>query len=261
MPDVQFVGAAWIPPLERRSVREGVRAMAPVSVAIGVWGVVTGVALVKGGLGVAASLLMTVTVYAGSAQLATLPLLVAGTPWPVVWATAALVNVRFMIFAAASRRSFLGLPFRQRLLAGYLNGDLGFALFSQRYGDTPCAPAPQQHGYFYGIAVMNWAVWEVSSVVGILLGGLAPTDWGLGLAASLALVAVLVPMVRDRPALAGVAVAVGVSLLTARWPMRLGLLVAVLAGVTVAIVLEGPSADESTADRPAPSGSPAGTRS
>lgn len=39
------------------------------------------------------------------------------------------VNLRFVIFSAASRSYFITLPWRQRLLAGNLNGDLGFALF------------------------------------------------------------------------------------------------------------------------------------
>ena len=237
-PRAVWRGNGWIPALDRDSVREGVRAMAPVSVAIAVWGVVTGVALVNAGLGTGASLLMTATVYAGSAQLATLPLLVVGTPLPIVWATAMLVNLRFVIFAAASRRSFVGLPFRQRLLAGYLNGDLGFALYSQRFSDATEFGTPQQYGFFYGCGVMNWLVWQVSSVIGVCVGSLAPTEWGLELAATMALVAVLVPMVAKIPAVAGIAVTGVASLLTVGWPMRLGLIVSVFAGVAAALGTE-----------------------
>ena len=42
-------------------------------------GLVTGVAMVKGGLSVPLALLMSLAVYSGAAQLATLPLIVAGT--------------------------------------------------------------------------------------------------------------------------------------------------------------------------------------
>lgn len=237
-PRAVWRGNGWIPALDRDGLREGVRAMAPVSVAIAVWGVVTGVALVNAGLGTGASLLMTATVYAGSAQLATLPLLVVGTPLPIVWATAMLVNLRFVIFAAASRRSFVGLPFRQRLLAGYLNGDLGFALYSQRFSDATEFGTPQQYGFFYGCGVMNWLVWQVSSVIGIFVGSLAPTEWGLELAATMALVAVLVPMVAKIPAVTGIAVTGVASLLTVGWPMRLGLIVSVFAGVAAALGTE-----------------------
>jgi predicted branched-subunit amino acid permease len=237
----------WVAPIDPLAYREGVRAMAPFTVAIVVWGFVTGVAMVNYGMPVAIGLLMTVTVYAGSAQLAVLPLLAVGAPLPIVWATALVVNLRFVIFAATSRPAFVGLTLRQRLLAGYVNGDLGFAMFSLRFRDDPVRGSPEQWGYFYGGALLNWAAWQVSSIAGLLLGGLAPTDWGLELAAYLALVAVLVPMATKLPAATGVIVAVVLSLVTVGMPLRLGLLVSVAAGVSVAMVAERWQADRRAA--------------
>jgi predicted branched-subunit amino acid permease len=224
--------------MDRSSFREGVKVMTPLALAIGVWGVVTGVALVNAGMPVWIGVLMTITVFAGSAQLAALPLLALGTPLPVVWATALVVNLRFVIFAASSRSVFLGRPMKQRILAGYVNGDLGFALFSLRFADDVERGNPEQWGYFYGLGFMNWIVWQVSSIAGLLLGGLAPTEWGLELAAYLALVAVLVPLAAKLPAVAGVVTAVVLSLVTVGWPMRSGLLVAVGGGVVVALAAE-----------------------
>ncbi len=229
---------SWVAPIDPRAFREGLRVMLPLSVAIAVWGLVTGVAMVNSGMPVWLGVLMTVTVYAGSAQLSALPLLALGTPLVVVWATALVVNLRFVIFAASSRAGFVGLPLRQRALAGYVNGDLGFGLFSLRFADDPRRGTPEQWGYFYGVAAANWVVWQISSMVGLLVGGLAPSAWGLELAAYLALLAVLVPLAARLPAVAGVAVAVVLSLLTVSWPMRSGLLVAVAGGVVVAMGAE-----------------------
>ena len=227
-----------LPPLDRTAYREGVKAMTPLAAAVAVWGVVTGVAMVNAGLTIPAALLMTFTVFAGSAQLAVMPLLATGAPLPIVWVTALLVNLRFVIFAAASRRSFMHLPWRQRLLASYLNGDLGFALFSRRFAGADQHGNPEQWGYFYGVAFVNWGVWQAGSVVGFLIGGLLPTDWGFELAAYLALMAVLIPMVQRFPAIAGVVSTAAVAVLAVRLPLRLGLLLAVLVGVTVALVGE-----------------------
>ena len=212
--------------------------MAPAGIAIAAWGLVTGVAMVKGGLSVPMALAMTIVVFAGSAQLAVLPLLVSGAPLPIVWATALLVNLRFVIFAAATRSYFSGLPWKQRLFSSYLNGDVGFALFSGRFGNASERGNPYQWGFFYGVATVNWLSWQASSVAGILLAGLAPTDWGLELAAVLALVAVLVPMVRRLPAVLGMIVTGVLAVATVRMPLKLGLVVSVLAGVLVAVLLE-----------------------
>ena len=230
--------AELIPPIDADAFRDGTRTMGPPALAIAAWGVATGVALVGGGLTIPMALVMTFSVFAGSAQLAVLPLLVAGAPLPVVWVTAMLVNMRFVIFAAASRSFFATLPWKQRLLSSYLNGDVGFALFMQRYGDATQRGNPEQWGFFFGCASLNWFSWQASSVVGILLGGLAPTQWGLGLAAVLALVAVLAPMVVRLPAVSGVVVTAVLAVATVRVPLRLGLLMSVLAGVTVAVLVE-----------------------
>jgi len=225
-----------IPPLDHDSFREGFREMLPFGIPTAVWGFVTGVAMVNIGMSVAEALLMTVAVFAGAAQLAVAPLLVVGTPWPVVWVTATLVNLRFVIFSAAARRSFVMLTWPQRIFAGYFNGDIGFALFSRRFAADTVHGTPEQHGFFFGGASVNWTAWQLSSITGILLGDLAPTDWGLDLAANLALLSVLVPMAMTVPAAAGVATSILVAITTVTLPMRLGLFIAVVAGVTVAML-------------------------
>lgn len=235
---VQRVRATFVPPFDRAAYRVGLRVMATPSIAIAAWGLVTGVALVKGGLTVPLALLMTITVFAGSAQLAVLPLLAAGSPLLVVWVTALLVNLRFVIFSAASRSYFARLPWQQRLLAAYLNGDVGFALFMQRYGHSPERGTADQLGFFYATAVMNWVAWIGSSIAGIYLGGVAPTSWGLKIAAVLALIAVVIPMVKRLPALIGVLVTGALAVVTVDVPLKLGLLVSIVSGVGVAIAAE-----------------------
>ena len=57
------------------SFRQGVADMLGTGVGVGAWGLVTGVAMVKSGMSVPIALLMSILVYAGSAQLAVIPLL------------------------------------------------------------------------------------------------------------------------------------------------------------------------------------------
>jgi predicted branched-subunit amino acid permease len=230
---------------DRAAFREGVRAYLPMVLPVAIWGLVTGVAIVNAGMPVGEAIAFSIPVYAGSAQLAVLPLLVVGAPLPVVWATALLVNLRFVIFSAASRSYFTKMSGPQRLMAGYINGDLGFAMFASRFGADTQRDTPQQYGYFYGINGTNWLAWHGSSVVGIVVGNLAPTEWGLELAATMALLGVLIPFAKKFPAVAGVVVTGVLAVLTAGMPMKLGLLLSVLAGATVAVTAETVQARES----------------
>ena len=99
------------------------------------WGLVTGVAMTQSGLGVGLSILMSLTVYAGSAQLASLPLLASGAPMWVIWASAFCVNLRFVIFSSQWRVHLGHLPRRRRLVLGYLLADLNLVVFQKAWPD------------------------------------------------------------------------------------------------------------------------------
>ena len=216
--------------------RDGVRTGLPTLFGIGAWGVVVGVAMIKSGLTLGQALGMTLLVFAGTAQLASLPLIAANAPIWVVFATALVVNLRFVIFSALLAPHFATLPWHKRLGLGFVSGDISVALFLQRYPDP--APAPGKLSYLKGLLYPNWLAWEVGSLIGVFAGSAVPAEWGLGFAGTLAIICVLVPMVATRPALAGVLVAAGVSVLAAGLPYKLGMLAGVLVGMITAMVIE-----------------------
>jgi hypothetical protein len=105
----------------------------PTLFGIGAWGLVVGIAMVKSGLTAWQASGMTLLAFAGSAQLASLPLIVAHAPMWVIFATGLVVNLRFVIFSALLGPHFAHLPWKQRLFYGYISGDLTVALFLQRF--------------------------------------------------------------------------------------------------------------------------------
>jgi predicted branched-subunit amino acid permease len=224
--------------------KDGLRAVAPAMVATGPWGLVTGVAMVKIGLTPWEALGMTLLVFAGSAQLAALPLIAAQAPVWVILLTATIVNLRFVIFSAGLYPYFRRFPLPKRLLLGYLTSDIGFAVSVQRWAaqernePTAARGTTDQVWFFLGIAAGNWLAWQSLSIVGIFVGAQVPGAWGLDYAAILALVALTVPMVASRPALVGAATSGVVAVAAAGLPLKLGLVVAVLAGIVAAMATD-----------------------
>ena len=228
--------AQWRRYAAQPSFRLGVQDMLATGVGIGAWGLVTGVAMVKGGLSVPWALAMTFLVYAGSAQLAVLPLLAAGAPLWVVWLTATCVNLRFVIFSSMWRNYFAHLPLRQRLAQGYFSGDVTFVSFLKRY-PTP-QPEPGQVPYFWGAASVNWLAWQVPSVAGILLANTIPLSWGLGFAGVLAILGVLLSLLFDRATWLATGVAATAAIAAFALPLKLNILVAVAAAVAAGLMME-----------------------
>ena len=94
--------------------REALHTGMPTLFGIGAWGLVVGIAMIKSGLTIWQALGMTLIVFAGSAQLAALPLIAAHAPVWVIFVTALVVNLRFVIFSALMAPHFAHLPWRQR---------------------------------------------------------------------------------------------------------------------------------------------------
>jgi predicted branched-subunit amino acid permease len=215
---------------------EGLRTGLPTLFGIAAWGMVVGIAMVKTGLTALQATGMTLLVYAGSAQLASLPLIMAHAPVWVVFATGLVVNLRFVIFSALLGPHFSHLPWRQRLFYGYISGDLTVALFLQRFPTV--AAIPGKLSYLQGLMFPNWLSWQAGSLIGIFLGSAVPTAWGLGFAGTLAILCVTVPLIVNSAALIGVLVAGAVSVAAYGFPYKLGLLVAVVAGMLAALAAE-----------------------
>ena len=230
--------------------RLGVSDMLGTGVGIGAWGLVTGVAMVKSGMSVPLALIMSLLVYAGSAQLAVVPLLAVGGPLWVIWLTAACVNLRFVIFSSMWRSYFQHLPRRQRITLGYFSGDVIFVAFMKRYPKP--VPEPNQLPYFWGAASVNWLAWQVPSVAGILLAHVIPLSWGLGFAGVLALLGVLLSLIFDRATWLAMLVAASVAIATFALPLKLNILVAIAAAVVAGLVVEGIERRRKPASLPVP---------
>jgi predicted branched-subunit amino acid permease len=217
--------------------RAGFQLGLPTLFGIGAWGMVVGVAMVKSGLTVPQAIGMTLFVFAGSAQLASLPLIAAGAPVWVIFATALVVNLRFVIFSALLGPHFSHLPLRQRFCLGYICGDMTVALFLQRF--PTATPVRGKLSFLKGLMYPNWIAWQVGSLAGIFAGSAVPAEWGLGFAGTLAILCIMVPLVANSAALSGVAVAIVVSVAAHALPYKLGLLLAVLVGMAAAMAVQG----------------------
>lgn len=223
--------------------------MAQVTPGIAAWGLVSGVAMVKSGLPVPLALLMTFVVFAGTAQLAALPLIASGAPMWVVWATAACVNLRFVIFSAQWRPYLAVYPRSVRARISYFTADLSYVMFMKRFPEAK--PSPEQVPYIWGGVTVNWLSWQVLSVAGILLADRIPTEWGLGFAGTLALIGLTCSLLNDRAAWVAGGVAAAAAVAAYSLPLKLNIVVAIAAAVAVGLLMDSrtPAAAAPSEDR------------
>jgi predicted branched-subunit amino acid permease len=175
-------------------------------------------------------------VYAGSAQLAALPLLVAGAPLWVIFATAFCVNLRFVIYSAHWRRYFGHLPRLQRLTLMYFAADLNYVLFARRFPEP--RPAPEQLPYLWGGIAWNWGSWQAASLLGVFVADRVPTQWGLGFAGVLALLGVTYSLLSGPKTWLAAAAAAFAAVVSFGLPLNLNIIVGITAGVAAGLLLD-----------------------
>ncbi|MCY7318442.1 MAG: AzlC family ABC transporter permease [Ramlibacter sp.] len=214
--------------------------MASLAPGIGAWGLMTGVAMVKSGMSVVEALAMTVLVYAGSSQLASIPLIVAGAPIWVVLATGFCVNLRFVVFSLHLRPYLMHLPRWRRLVNGYLTADLSYALFTRRFPQPATQPPDRlaQEEYLAGNYFVTWSAWMGLSVAGIALANLIPATWGLGFAGVLCLIGILCSLANTPMRLLSAALAGATAVAAYALPLKLNIVAAIAVAVACCFLLE-----------------------
>ncbi len=230
----------WLVWWRHPEFQRGLREMAAVSPGLAAWGLMTGVAMVKSGMSTVEAVAMSLLVFAGSSQLAAIPLIAAGAPVWVIWATASCVNLRFVVFSAHMRPYLMHLPMRWRLFNGYLTADLSYVMFTKRYHHpaTDATGQREQLAYLSGGSFFNWSSWQIASLLGIALANSIPTNWGLGFAGILALLGVGCSLASStlRRVSAGVSAMAGVAAFAL--PFKLNIVVAIAAAVALCLMLE-----------------------
>jgi predicted branched-subunit amino acid permease len=222
--------------------RLGARDMMAVAPGMAAWGLMTGVAMVKSGLSLVEVLLMGLLVFAGSSQLAALPLIIAGAPMWVVLATALCVNLRFMVFSVHLRSYVMHQPFWRRLVSGYFTTDPTYVQFTKRF-PRPAEDAAgkrAEEAYLAGNSALGWVNWIVASLLGMALANAIPVSWGLGFAGILALLGILSSLATTRLRVLAAAVAGSVAVVTYALPLKLNIIVAIVLAVAVCLMLEKP---------------------
>ena len=224
---------------------QGVRDMAPVAAGTAAWGLMTGVAMVKSGLSVFEAVLMGMIVFAGSSQLAAVPLILAGAPMWVILATAACVNLRFVVFSAHLRPYLMHQRLWRRLVSGYFTADLSYVMFTNRHPQPvprdDVAALRAQEAYLAGNCAVTWVSWVVPSLLGIVLANAIPLHWGLGFAGILALLGILCSLASSRLRLVSAGVAGAAAVAAFALPLKLNILVAIAAAVAFCLMLERPA--------------------
>ena len=220
----------------RKAFLNGVRAEIPLLIGVFPFGMIYGALALNAGLSTLASQLMSSIVFAGSSQFVTAQLVHDGAPGLIIILTIAVVNLRHMLYSASLAPYLKNLSLKWKALLSYLLTDEAYApsiLNYEKEGITPVS-----HWFLLGAGFALWLIWQISTALGIFLGAAIPIEWPLDFALPLTFIAMVVPILKNRPMVAAAVSAGVVALLAFGLPYKLGIILAALTGIIVGTVLE-----------------------
>ena len=158
--------------LPREGFVAGMRAVAPIAIAVVAFGASFGILARDAGMGTIAPIVMSLTTFAGSAQFAVASVLESGGAVAAAVAAAVMLNLRYLAVGVSVAPSLEGGKLR-RLLVAQLAVDESWAV-SQRDGRV-------DRDRLIGAGVVLVAAWCTGTVAGVLGGGALgdPSDYGL----------------------------------------------------------------------------------
>ena len=214
----------------------GCRDEAPLQLGVIPFGMLYGIGAVAAGMPVWLAQLTSMVVFAGAAQLVIVQMLSAAAGALPIGLTAALLNLRHLLYSASVAGHVRHLPRRWRVVLAYLLTDEAYAVAILRYTRPAAADQEQaepdlRHWYFLGCGLTLWGCWQLSTALGIAFGARIPPEWDIDFAVPLTFIALLTLLVKERAGQAAALVAALAVLALAALPYRLGLVLAIVLGL------------------------------
>mgnify|MGYP002661798361 FL=1 len=172
--------------MKEHAFREGLRDAIPTALGYASIGLACGVVSVNSGISAVEMGLMSLFVYAGSAQFVICAMILAGAPLLSIAVTVFFVNLRNFLMCLHATTIFQGNRLGSNILIGSFVTDESYAVLLRKHiEDKQIAPS-----WMYGNNLAGYASWVTFTTLGNLIGGLIPNPEQFGL--DFALVAMFV---------------------------------------------------------------------
>lgn len=221
----------------RRAAAAGVAAVLPTQIMVAPFGLLSGALSAEAGLDLLQTLALSVLVFAGASQLATLELLRQGAPALIIVATGLAINLRFTMYAAALAPWLTGMSRSTGAATAYFLVDNVFGV-AVAWFQKVAADVRARTTFFIAAGLFTWTIWQIATAVGFFVGAAVPPSWSLDFAAPIAFLALALPLLNGRPSWIAAAVAATVATAFASLPFNAGVLIASVAGVAAGVAAD-----------------------
>ncbi len=214
---------------------QGIYDVLPLLLPVIPFGIIFGVIGVELGFGPYVTFASSFIIFAGSSQIVFIQLLSAGASSLVTITSVGIVNSRHLLYGAVFAQYLDKLRWCWKILLSYLLTDQAFAVSNKYFKKN------HKQKYFYyhllGSGITLWVSWQLSTLLGIVLGSIVPDELGLSFTIPLTFIGLLVGEFRKWDHVLVMMVSGCIAMFAFNMPFKAYIIVAALSGLFIAYLI------------------------
>jgi 4-azaleucine resistance transporter AzlC len=169
---------------------KGIMDVSPLMIPVFPFGIIYGVIGMDLGIGPYMTLGLSIIIFGGASQIVLLQLFSGGASSLVILSSVGAVNARHVLYGAVLSEHLSGLKLSWKIILSYVMTDQAFAVSNDYFKKND--KNNNQHYHLLGSGFTCWTIWQISTIIGIVLGSVVPEELGLSFTISLTFLALLI---------------------------------------------------------------------
>ena len=173
-----------------KTLVKGITDVSPLMIPVVPFGIIFGVIGMELGLSAYMTFGMSVIIFGGASQIVLLQLFSGGASSFVTITSVGAVNSRHLLYGAVFAEYLSHLKIIWKIILSYVLIDQAFAVSNTYFKKNK--ENEYKHYHLLGAGFTCWIVWQISTILGIVLGSVVPQELGLSFTISLTFLALLI---------------------------------------------------------------------
>jgi 4-azaleucine resistance transporter AzlC len=214
---------------------KGILDILPLMIPVVPFGIIYGVIGVEIGFSPMEVFAMSFVIFAGSSQIAFAQLFAAGASPLVMISSVAVINSRHILYGAVLAEYLGKLRLTWKIILSYLMADQAFSVSSAYFKKN--VKNKNFHFHMLGSGLTLWSLWQLSTLIGIVLGNIVPAQLGLEFAIPLTFFSLILSELRKLDHVIIILISGICSVLTYNFPFKIYIIFSAIFSLMISIII------------------------
>ena len=207
----------------------------PLMIPVVPFGIIFGAIGIELGFGPYLTYATSIIVFSGASQIVLLQLISAGASSIVAITSSSVVSTRHLLYGAVISQYLNHLSIYWKIGLSYLLTDQAFAVSNEYFKKNN--ENKNKHFHLLGSGLTLWFIWQLTTIIGIILGSIVPEELGLTFTIPLTFLALLVNYLRSIDHVIVIIVSGITSVLLFEMPFKSYIILSSLIALLIAVIL------------------------